>query len=221
MENWKEIALDDLRQYEDNEDLDFGRYGDTDVSFIAEDSSGDEYIVFEDEDSAEEHAIERVKEDLEENPEYFNQDFLMEHIDAEDFFQGIYDEYNYVYATDIQSESGDTYANRLIDEMVEWDIMDIEEAESDDAEEIAEDRIDDFVSALTSDQISVGNGGYDYYEDNFGKEEAMRLVMQNNLIDIDSASEEAVRIDGTAHFISTYDGNQIDLDNEAVAYRIN
>lgn len=221
MEDWKEIALDDLRQYEDNEDLDFGRYGDTDVSFIAEDSSGDEYIVFEDEDSAEEHAIERVKEDLEENPEYFNQDFLMEHIDGERFFSQIFDEMNLSYAEDIQSESGNDYENRLIDEMVEWEIMDEEEAEGDDAEEIAEDRIYDFVQALTSDQINQGNGGYDYLEDSFGKEEAMRLVLQNNLIDIDSASEEAVRIDGTAHFISTYDGNQIDLDNEAVAYRIN
>ena len=221
MEDWKEIALDDLRQYEDNEDLDFGRYGDTDVSFIAEDSSGVEYIVFEDEDSAEEHAIERVKEDLEENPEYFNQDFLMEHIDGERFFSEIFDEMNSGYAEDIKSESGNDYENRLIDEMVEWEIMDEEEAEGDDAEEIAEDRIYDFVQALTSDQINQGNGGYDYFEDSFGKEEAMRLVIQNNLIDIDSASEEAVGIDGIEHFISYYDGKQIDLDNGVVAYRIN
>ena len=44
---------------------------------------------------------------------------------------------------------------------------------------------------------------------------------ENNLIDIDSASEEAVGIDGIAHFISYYDGKQIDLDNGVVAYRIN
>jgi phage pi2 protein 07 len=219
MEEWQEKALAELREEVNNDELEYQEGYDSQY-FIATDGS-EEYMVFENDDDAEDYAIMRVKEDLEENPEYFNQDFLMEHIDGEDFFQGIYDEYNYGYATDIKSESGDTYANRLIDEMVEWDIMDIEEAESDDAEEIAEDRIDDFVSALTSDQISVGNGGYDYYEDNFGNEEAMRLVMQNNLIDIDSASEEAVRIDGIAHFISSYDGNQIDLDNQAVAYRIN
>ena len=221
MEDWKEIALNELREYEDNQDLDFGSYGDTDVSFIAEDENATEYIVFDNEDSAEQYAIEKVQEDLEHNPEYFNQDFLMEHVDGERFFGEIFDEMNRSYAEDIQSESGYDYENRLVEEMVEWGIMDKEEAESDEAEEIAEDRIERFVDALTIDQLSQGGTGYEYYADNFGREEAMRLVMENGLIDIDGASEEAVRIDGIAHFISSYDGNTIYLPNGVVAYRLN
>jgi hypothetical protein len=45
--------------------------------------------------------------------------------------------------------------------------------------------------------------------------------MENGLIDIDGASEEAVRVDGIAHFISSYDGNTIYLPNGVVAYRLN
>jgi hypothetical protein len=220
MEEWIEKALTDLRKEVNNNDLEYQwAYGDE--YFIATDGN-EEYMVFESESEAEDYAIQRVREDLEENPEYFNQDWLSDYIDGNDFFQNVYDEWNNSYANDIQSERGSTYENRLIDEMVEWDIMSEEEAESDDAEEIAEDRIDDFVSALTSDQMD--NGGFDYYVDNFGKEEAMKVVLDNGLIDIDDASESAVREDGIAHFLSSYDGMQIDLGdvyNDAVAYRIN
>lgn len=220
MEEWIEKALTDLREEVNNNDLEYQwAYGDE--YFIATDGN-EEYMVFESESEAEDYAIQRVREDLEENPEYFNQDWLSDYIDGNDFFQNVYDEWNNSYANDIQSERGSTYENRLIDEMVEWDIMSEEEAESDDAEEIAEDRIDDFVSALTSDQMD--NGGFDYYVDNFGKEEAMKVVLDNGLIDIDDASESAVREDGIAHFLSSYDGMQIDLGdvyNDAVAYRIN
>lgn len=220
MEEWIEKALTDLRKEVNNNDLEYQwAYGDE--YFIATDGN-EEYMVFESESEAEDYAIQRVREDLEENPEYFNQDWLSNYIDGNDFFQNVYDEWNNSYANDIQSERGSTYENRLIDEMVEWDIMSEEEAESDDAEEIAEDRIDDFVSALTSDQMD--NGGFDYYVDNFGQAEAMKVVLDNGLIDIDDASDSAVREDGIAHFISSYDGMQIDLGdvyNDAVAYRIN
>lgn len=220
MEEWIEKALTDLRKEVNNNDLEYQwAYGDE--YFMASDGN-EEYMVFESESEAEDYAIQRVREDLEENPEYFNQDWLSNYIDGNDFFQNVYDEWNNSYANDIQSERGSTYENRLIDEMVEWDIMSEEEAESDDAEEIAEDRIDDFVSALTSDQMD--NGGFDYYVDNFGQAEAMKVVLDNGLIDIDDASESAVREDGIAHFLSSYDGMQIDLGdvyNDAVAYRIN
>lgn len=220
MEKWIEKALTDLREEVDNKDLEY-QDGYSSEYFIATDGN-EEYMVFESESEAEDYAIQRVREDLEENPEYFNQDWLSNYIDGNDFFQDVYDEWNNGYANDIQSERGSTYENRLIDEMVEWDIMSEEEAESDDAEEIAEDRIDDFVSALTYDQMD--NGGFDYYVDNFGQAEAMKVVLDNRLINIDDASEGAVSEDGIAHFIASYDGMQIDLGdvyNDAVAYRIN
>jgi len=220
MEEWQEKALAELREEVNNNELEYQDGYDNEY-FIATDGS-EEYMVFENGSEAEDFAIMRVREDLEENPEYFDSDFLSNYIDADDFFQDIYDELNYGYATDIQSESGDTYANRLIDEMVEWDIMDIEDAESDDAEEIAEDRIDDFVGKMTYDQMS--NGGFDYYADNFGKEEAMRLVIQNNLIDVYEASRDIINNDGIANTLASYDGMEINLGDmyeDAVAYRIN
>ena len=47
------------------------------------------------------------------------------------------------------------------------------------------------------------------------------MVMDNNLIDIDEASRDAVQSDGIAHFIASYDGITLYLLNNNVAYRNN
>jgi hypothetical protein len=219
MEDWMNDAIRDLRAYTDNDDLKIENAYDDDY-FVASDGSH-EYLVFEDFDEAHEYAVDDVKRNLEENAEYFQRDWLMAHLDAGNFFRDVFDEWNMSYATDIMTEDDNMYSNRLIGEMVEWGIMDSDEAESSDAEEIANDRISDFVNALTEDQINQGNNGFDYYIDNFGEEEAFNIALKNNLIDIDSASEDAVNIDGVAHFISSYDGEEIALENGSYAYRTN
>jgi len=219
MEDWMNDAIKDLRSYTDNDDLKIENVYDDDY-FLASDGSH-EYLVFEDFDEAHEYAVDDVKNNLEENPEYFQRDWLMAHLDAGNFFRNVYDEWNMGYATDIMTEDDDKYPNRLIAEMVQWGIMDSDEANGRDAEEIANDRMSDFVNALTDDQINQGNDGFDYYIDNFGEEEAFDMAVKNNLIDIESASEDAVNMDGVAHFISSYDGEEIALDNGSYAYRIN
>ena len=219
MEDWMNDAIKDLRSYTDNNDLKIENINDDDY-FLASDGSH-EYLVFEDFDEAHEYAVDDVKNNLEENPEYFQRDWLMAHLEAGNFFRNVYDEWNMGYATDIMTEDDDKYPNRLIAEMVQWGIMDSDEANGRDAEEIANDRMSDFVNALTDDQINQGNDGFDYYIDNFGEEEAFNMAVKNNLIDIESASEDAVNVDGVAHFISSYDGEEIALNNGSYAYRIN
>lgn len=178
-----------------------------------------EFEVFETENDARERAIERVKEDLEENPEYFNRDWLMNYIDGKDFFERVFNEWNESYVNDIESEDSDEYANRLIEEMVENGIVSSEEAKEEDFD--AEDYKDTFVELLTNNQIDEGNDGLNHYINNFGEEQAFKVVSENNLIDIEKASESAIDTDGIAHFLSSYDGEQIDLSNGHVAYRTN
>ena len=219
MEDWMNDAIKDLRSYTDNNDLKIENVYDDDY-FLASDGSH-EYLVFEDFDEAHEYAVDDVKNNLEENPEYFQRDWLMGHLEAGNFFRDIFDEWNMSYATDIMTEDDDNYPNRLVAEMVEWGLMDNDEAKGEDAEEIANDRMSDFVNALTEDQINQGNDGFTYYIDNFGEEEAFQMALKQGLIDIEGASEDAVNMDGVAHFISSYDGEEIALDGGSYAYRIN
>ena len=77
------------------------------------------------------------------------------------------------------------------------------------------------INLLTDQQTGEGNNGLDYFINNFGEKETYKMVMDNNLIDIDEASRDAVQSDGIAHFISSYDGRTLYLSNNNVAYRNN
>ena len=128
---------------------------------------------------------------------------------------------NYSYVQDIESESDKKYANRLIAEMVENGILDEDDAQSGNAEELAEYYKDDYIALLTQEKLDEGNDGLDYFINNFGENETYGMVVDNNLIDMDKASQDAVNSDGIAHFISSYDGITLYLLNNNVAYRNN
>lgn len=220
VEDWMEEALASLIEETGFDDLEITMVSNDGNEFYA---TGDdaEYRVFKTEDDAEKFAVEQVIEDLRENPEYFNKDFLMGYIDGRDFFEEALNEMNNSYADDIETESDRKYSNRLIAELVDNGLMDEEDAESDNAEELADGLKDDYVALITEGQLEEGNNGLDYFISNFGEEEAYKMVADNNLIDIDEASKGAVDVDGIAHFISSYDGETLYLSNDYVAYRTN
>lgn len=181
-----------------------------------------EWIVFPDLETAKKAAVHRVGEDLENNPEYFEESWLLSQIDnekAERFFREMYDEWNRSYVNDIKREDSDEYINRLAAEMVSNGI--ITEEEGRDKDFNLDTKIDEFVENMTNEQISEGNGGFEHYSLNFGEDEAKKILKDNNLIDIDSAAQNAVDIDGVAHFIDMYDNNAVELPSGAVAYGTN
>ena len=221
VEDWMEEALASLIEETGNEDLDITMVSDNGNEFFAGNDM-EEYRVFKTEKDAEEKAIEQVREDLKENPDYFNQDWLMNYIDGRDFFEEALNEMNYSYVEDIASEtSGTKYNNRLIDELVENGLMDEDDAILENAEEIADELKYDYVLLLTEEKLDEGNNGLDYFINNFGEKETLKMVINNNLIDIDEASQDAVNSDGIAHFIASYDGRTLYLSNNNVAYRNN
>jgi hypothetical protein len=220
VEDWMEEALASLIEETGYDDLEITIVSNDGNEFYATDENA-EYRVFKTEDDAEETAIQQVREDLEENPEYFNQDWLMNYIDGRDFFEQELNEMNYSYVEDIASETDSKYANRLIDELVENGIMDEDDAESENAEELADELKYDYVLLLTEDKLGEGNDGLDYFINNFGEQETYKMVVDNNLIDIDEASKDAVSTDGIGHFLSSYDGETLYLSDDCVAYRIN
>jgi hypothetical protein len=221
VEDWMEEALESLIEETGFDELEITMVSDNGNEFIASDDNV-EYRVFKTEDDAEEKAIEGVREDMEESPENFNKDFIINYIDGRDYFENALNEMNSSYVEDIQSETNDTkFENRLIDELVEYGLMDKDDAQYDNAEEVADDLKSDYVDLLTEEQLDEGNNGLDYFIRNFGEEETMKMVIDNNLIDIDEASKEAVNVDGIAHFLSSYDGETLYLNNDFVAYRVN
>jgi hypothetical protein len=217
---WMEEALESLIEETGNEDLDITMVSNSGNEFFAGNDM-EEYRVFKSEDDAELTAEDEVREDMEESPENFNKDFIKPYIDGADFFREALREMNESYANDIESEDDNIYANRLIAEMVENGFISDDDALSGNAEELAEYYKDDFVTLMTEEQMEEGNDGLDYFISNFGEEQTMKMVIDNNLIDIFKASRDAVQADGVAHFLSHYDGETLYLSDGYVAYRIN
>jgi hypothetical protein len=219
IEDWMQSALYQLQAEEDNDNLQISFVKGNE--FTCQDDDANEYRVFKNEDVAEEMAVEEVREDIEYQPEMFNRDFLMDFVDVDDFLVLVIENANYDYVKDIEDESyDDKYANRLIAELVENGLISENEALTTDPTELSDDYSQDYINLLTSEQIGDDNG-VEYFIDNFGEDEFFKIVIDNNLIDFENASQDAVNMDGIAHFLARYDGETIYLDNNVVAYRTN
>jgi len=138
-------------------------------------------------------------------------DFVKDHVDekkAKNYFEMVYTEWDESYIEDIRDEKSsdeDEWASRLEEEIEEWGV--------DDEDELRE--------VLTKSKLDEGRGGFDYYANNFGEDEAFKVADGNGLIDMQAAAEFAVNTDGWAHSLSGYDGNYSDMSGGYVTFRTN
>lgn len=154
-------------------------------------SSSAEYRVFKSYNDAEKEAVRYVEEMIEEMPENFNQGFM--------------NNYYYVSDTDKRIIAGEEADRTLEDEGLE---------EGDEGYQERYDKIyNTWYKGLDKDPVDFLINDQGIYSD----------VSEISFLGIDSrkAAQEAVDVDGVAHFLSSYDGNQIEMTNGAVAYRTN
>lgn len=85
-------------------------------------------------------------------------------------------------------------------------------------EEISEEERDDYYQEKYNEIV---NDPIYYLESLFGKKELPNYLIKYNALDFDAMAEKCVEIDGVAHLLASYDGNEIDLPSGAVAFRTN
>jgi len=194
--------LEELKtEIADSMDMDSGRYSSWGKSGSFE-ADGTEYQFIISEDEAEKIAKDIVTQDLEDDPyEMFSHDFLNEHL--------------YVGDTDKRLIANDD-ADARMDGMSDEDIID--EVEMQDEYEAAEGKAKEKILDKAKEQImsthydsvyeQLDKDPVGYFEDMGGAEMVKDMIEKNLLsVDVKAAAEEAVRIDGWAHFLSHYDGN--------------
>lgn len=192
---WKLTALKELSKKE-NESFKNTYNGDNRLQdregFVVEGNG--EYLVFKNYETAKNACRDYVREQIEEEPELFNQDFIR----------------NHSYISDIDM-------NIIAQEESEFN-REIYEEEGLDEEEI-EKRIDSDYDEIYD---SLKNDPFEYFVEERGLYSAEDYYNQPFVqIDEREAAEEAINIDGVAHFFASYDGDEIYLPSGAVAYRIN
>lgn len=111
----------------------------------------------------------------------------------------------------------EVHESQAYDESIQY-IADEEELEMLDNEEITEEEIrDNYYNAL---QSSIDGQWMEEYKFQFGEEDFNNVLIRYNLIDTDAIAKWCVDVDGVAHYIATYDGEEYEQDGYYI-YRTN
>jgi hypothetical protein len=162
-------------------------------------ADGVEHRFFWSEDGAEQEAISQVRQDLDFEPDMFNQDWLLQHVDEEKYLRDIsMDITNWV------DESPESYTSFLGDD---------EEPNEDGeySEEQKERMVEGYLDDIRRDLLDWLKG--------LGYEGAKLAEHLGGYLDFDAAAEDAVSTDGWAHFLSRYDGNYDSTNSGIVFFR--
>lgn len=176
-----------------------------------------EYAVVPDEYAAYDIAIERVTEDLKENPEIFNQAFLREHIDQKALKK-------WVYAARLDDDYVDELAEHQIDDF--WNLarrLDVDAAvpDTDEDGELMKPTRKATTAVKKAYAADYADSPMRYFEDMYSDEEALKAAIKAAGIDLKGAAQAAVSTDGWHHYLAHYDGNSATTDSGLVYWRTN
>lgn len=176
-----------------------------------------EYTVVEDEETAERLALAVVTQDLEQEPELFNPDFLARHIDMKKLEEWVYEaamEDDYAY--DLARRNPEFFW-----EIAEqWDVEDLPEPDEygNRPDHVDQRYIDALQEAIARNKAKDPMG---FFEDIYGRRDAIKYAIEAAGIDIEAAAEEAVSVDGWQHFLARYDGKSHETKSGFVYWREN
>jgi len=198
-------------------------------------SRGQEWIVMENEEEFDTAAVNGVERDLDDEPELFNRNFIESHINIERLRNDLMSDVQDSRYEDLREEASKhpmkfiadnglelhppsydlihSYAKMMADESKtleqiegELDDMGVEEMWETIGEEpeVDDEAIVEVAEAEASAQLK---DPVSYLEDIYGKEDGIAQAIKIAGIDTKAAAEEAVRTDGAAHFMCSYDGD--------------
>jgi len=217
--------------------------------YMIELKSGEEFYLFEDDDKAERFAIDRVRDDLDDEPENFSKDWLNNHIyitdtdrriiaqeesdnivdeqaDEREMLEnaGFEDDYDKLQELiDEKEEKVDDMEDKGIDDVLIQETRDkIQEFETE-KDELVEKAKEDYREMKYDEIYKALEDPMDYFVNEQGIYTEEELIKQSFIsIDTDEASQDAVNTDGWQHFIATYDGNSLEVpDSKMVLARTN
>lgn len=203
---------EDIEGWRIKEDRGLTGFGEGDVYRIKRGNR--EWLMVENTDVARAIALSVVKQDLSDEPEIFNRDFLENHIDMERLRRDLY--------ADVQSERHDYYSN-LRDKRF-WEAAErygLTTPEEDEDGELRSPTDSEIEEVADSDTEQLLKDPMSYLSDIYGDKEAVEQAIKIAGIDEDAAAEDAVDTDGWEHFLSHYDGNSYETAAGFVYWREN
>ncbi len=184
---------------------------------IIEMDDGSEWVLYKNYDAMIKHAEESVRQDLEDDPEMFNQDFIQSHqsisetdarLFGNDFGDMMVEDRELDELKDMADQFSIDYDDEMDDDKLKNKLIDdVSYARSKEVEKtIKNDGLKSFIcddEGLCSD---------DEFQEQYGKWLSL---------DVDSAVDDAINQDGAEHFVSRYDGDSHTMKNGQVLVREN
>ena len=171
----------------------------------------EEYHVAKNHDQAYALAVEVVKQDLEQEPELFNKDFIERHINTDKLREELESD-----VVDHRIEDLTEMAeNEKEDFWEEWKRAGLRLPKGEREPTGAE--IEELAQKQAESELE---DPMRYLEDIYGDEAAAKAIEIAG-IDIDAAADDAVDTDGWEHFLARYDGNSHETDSGLVYWRVN
>lgn len=217
-------------------------YG-NDGTYLIKLEDGKEYRIFKDEDQAERMAEDIVRDDLENEPELFSQDFLEQHYSMSDTdrriiageeadarLDGMDDgdlitDYGYEDEFDEIQEKIDALEDEItegVSEEKEKKLQDKIDQYEQDKDQLIDEARDDARYQIYDEVYDALDDPYDYFVEEQGmysREEFFKASFMS--LDVEDAVEDAISQDGWAHFISRYDGDYTELGSGQIVVREN
>lgn len=176
-----------------------------------------EWYVVADSDQERELAIEIVKQDLDDQPEIFNQSFIEQHIDTDRLRRDLESDVVSMRIDDL-TDMADRRPDDFWREYENEGFDAPEEDEEGERPEPTHNEIEELAQKQAEEQLRDPMA---YLEDIYGREDATKEAIRIAGIDIDAAAEDAVDTDGAAHFLSSYDGQSYETPGGLVYWRHN
>ena len=166
--------------------------------------NGAEYAIYNDYDAAEEEAVEQTIE-------------ILKDCGVGENLLNIAINHNMVdlnWFMDAAIEYAELYA---YDESIEY-LADAEELEQIEAGTISEDEVREkyYNSVIPSDAAEA----FDEFIFNYGREYTEKLIIKENLLNIEELAQYCVDVDGVGHTLAYYDGEELEYNNYYL-YRVN
>lgn len=221
LEEWQRTAAREL-ETEQQAELELDRH---DAEKFEVSTPSASFAIYQDEGTAEAAAIAQVEDQLESEPENFNQDWLATHLDTEHLRDQLYSD----VADMIRENEEDSYGSMedRRDHLIDQDKLDRDPFFDADGNALElNDKLENAIDAawesyLEQQANSQLEDPLQYLQDIYGEADALKQAMIISRIDTRAAAEEAVSTDGLGHFLSSYDGNYDTLPSGAVVVRTN
>ena len=148
------------------------------------------------------------------------QEWILDNAITSEYFEELYEQ---MYLYDFEEMLPEDVADWLIDEGI-VNVFDVYSEESDPWEPVLRYDFDkeEWSEKYVQTRLSQIDNYIKKYKAEFGDLALVDLFKSGELdVDLNKIVEECIEEDGIAHFIASYDGEQIDLGDGLYAYRIN